>query len=34
MRLQYQLTGTWQQPNLVRVATQDGWSVSNLLVPK
>lgn len=34
MRLQYQLTGSWQQPNLIRIQTKDGWSLSNLLISK
>lgn len=32
-RLQYRLVGPWEHAELTRIETQDGWSVSNLLIP-
>ncbi|KOR31453.1 hypothetical protein TI04_00670 [Achromatium sp. WMS2] len=34
IRLQYQLSGPWDKPNVTRVATTDGWSILNLLTPR
>ena len=33
IRYQYRVTGPWSDPEIVRIETQDGWSLSNLLQP-
>jgi uncharacterized protein (TIGR02099 family) len=33
IRLQYQVTGAWSDPDISRIQTQDGWSLSNILRP-
>jgi uncharacterized protein YhdP len=33
IRYQYRITGPWSDPQIDRVQTQDGWSLSNLLRP-
>jgi len=33
IRYQYRVTGSWSDPQIERVQTQDGWSLSNLLRP-
>jgi uncharacterized protein YhdP len=32
-RLEYRVTGSWKTPEITRIQTQDGWSLSNLLTP-
>jgi uncharacterized protein (TIGR02099 family) len=34
IRFQYRVTGSWDAPDIQRIRTQDGWSLSNLLRPK
>lgn len=33
IRYQYRVTGPWRDPQIKRIETQDGWSLSNLLRP-
>ncbi len=33
IRYQYRVTGPWSDPEIARIETQDGWSLSNLLQP-
>ncbi len=33
IRYQYSVTGPWNDPQIERIETQDGWSLSNLLRP-
>lgn len=33
IRYQYRVTGPWSDPQIERIQTQDGWSLSNLLRP-
>jgi uncharacterized protein YhdP len=31
--LHYKLTGPWKAPEFTQIATEDGWSLTDLLVP-
>ncbi len=33
IRYQYNVSGSWDEPKIERIETQDGWSLSNLLRP-
>lgn len=33
IRYQYRVTGPWSDPQIVRIETRDGWSLSNLMQP-